>query len=432
MHFGPATNLLWKTALPPGNSSPCIWNNRIFLTGLEKGKLETLCVDRQDGKILWRQSAPAEEIEESYPRLGSPASSTPASDGENVYVYFGSFGLLCYDMDGKEQWRKPLSAPVVEFGSGSSPILKDDLLILNCDQDLNSYLLAVDRLTGKDVWKTDRSEFRRGFGTPLIWRHDSDTELVVPGTLWLKSYSLKDGTELWTVRGMARVVCTSPTAGDGLLFAASWTTGGDMGAADRLTMPPFETFAAEHDTDKDGRIARSEIPSGPFSERFGQIDFNKDKLITPQEWKEMAAVFARVENTLLAIRPGGRGDITGTHVAWRQTRGLPYVPSPLYYQGRVYTVKNGGMVSCFDAKTGKPTYLEERLGAVGDYYASPVAADGKIFATSQNGVVVVFAPGESLNVLARNDLRESVMTTPAIADEKLYVRTAAHLYAFGE
>lgn len=134
---------------------------------------------------------------------------------------------------------------------------------------------------------------------------------------------------------------------------------------------------------------------------------------------------------MVAIRPGGAGDITGTHVAWKQTRGLPYVPSPLCYRGRVYLVKSGGLVSCFEARTGRPFYQEERLGALGDYYASPIAADGRIYAASQNGVVVVLDDGEALNVLARNDLGEGIMATPAIVEGRLYVRTLTHLWAFG-
>ena len=275
----------------------------------------------------------------------------------------------------------------------------------------------------------ERPEFPRGFGTPLLWRHDAIEEIVVPGTLWLKSYNVKDGGERWKVHGLARVFCTSPVAGDGLLFVAAWAPGGD--AASRITMPAFESFAGENDKNKDARFTKDEVPPGPFLERFSQIDANKDQVITPEEWKSMVDIFARVENCAVAVRPGGRGDISDTHVVWKQTRGLPYVPSPLFYEGRIFLVKNGGLASCFDAKTGKPFYLEERLGALGDYYASPVAANGRIYSASQNGVVVVFNAGETLDVLARNELGEPVMATPAIVDESLYIRTAGHLYAFG-
>jgi outer membrane protein assembly factor BamB len=324
-----------------------------------------------------------------------------------VYVYFGSFGLLAYDFAGKEQWRRPLAAPVVEFGSGTSPVLAGDRLILNCDQDLGSYLLAVDKRTGKTVWRVERPEFRRGFATPFVWRRDGTEELVVPGSIWLKSYDLKDGAERWTWSGTSRVACSSPAAGDGLLFSASWNIGGDEDA--RITMPPFDEFAREHDRNQDGKLSADEIPAGPVRDRFSLMDLDKDGIVTPVEWAGMAEMFRRAGNAVLAIRPGGKGDITTSHLAWKSSRSLPYVCSPLYYQGRLYTVKNGGLASCYAAPTGRVFFQDERLDAPGDYYASLVAGDGKVYAISQKGVA---------------------MATPALVDGKLYVRTAGHLYAF--
>ena len=149
------------------------------------------------------------------------------------------------------------------------------------------------------------------------------------------------------------------------------------------------------------------------------------------EWVLMADMFTKAGNAVLAIRPGGQGDITASHLAWKATRGLPYVCSPVYYRDCLYTVKNGGLVSCYDAKTGKPNYQDERLNAGGDYYASLVAADGRIYAVSQQGVVVILEAGAQLKVLARNELDEQVMATPAIIGNTLYLRTANNLYAFG-
>lgn len=428
-HFGPATNLLWKVPLPAGHSSPCLWGDRIFVTGFENGKLETLCLDRRDGKVLWRVAAPAEKIEPVH-RIGSPASTTPATDGERVFVYFGSFGLLAYDLAGRELWRKPLPIPMIEFGSGSSPILAGDLIVLLCDQDLDSFLLTVDRRNGQTIWKTARPEFRRSFSTPYLWRHDGVEEIVVTGTVWLKAYDLKDGHERWKMRGLARVANASPTSGDGLLFASSWNIGGD--ARDHLTLPSLVEFTAANDRDQNGKFAKEEFPAGPLRDRFTQIDLDKDGFVTPDEWRISEEIFAKAENALFAVRPGGRGDITATHLAWKQTRGLPYVPSALFYGGRVYVVKNGGLASCYDAKTGRTLYQEERLGALGDYYSSPVGADGKVYFTSQQGVVTVIQAGDVFHVLARNELAEQVMATPAIVDGTLYFRTAGYLWAFGQ
>lgn len=428
VHFGPDTNVVWKTALPPGHSSPCVWGQKIFLTALNQGKLETLCLDRRDGRILWRKAAPVDKVEATH-RIGSPAASTPATDGERVCVYFGSFGLLSYDFYGHEQWQHPLPPPMVEFGTGTSPILGGDLLIVVCDQDQGSFVLALDKRDGKQVWRTERPEFRRSFSTPFVWRHDQGEELIVPGSIWLRSYNLKDGGERWSYSGTSRVANSTPTAGDGLLFSASWNIGSDPG--DRITLEPFSDFAKANDKDNDEKLTRDEIPAGPIRDRFNQMDLNKDGIVTPTEWQMMAEMFARAGNAVLAIRPGGKGDITTTHLAWKSTRSLPYVCSPVFYQSRLYTVKNGGLASCYEAKTGRPLYQDERLNAGGDYYASLVAAGGRIYAVAQSGIVVVWEAGDYLRVLARNDLREQVMATPAVVGGTLFVRTSGHLYAFG-
>ena len=178
IEFGPETNLVWKVALPKGVSSPCIWGDRIFLTALEDNKLVTLGIDRKNGKVLWRQIAPAEKIEATHPE-GSPASATPATDGKGVYVYFGSYGLLGYDLHGRELWRKPLTLGTVINGSGTSPAVIKDRLILTCDQqDDKSFLIAIDPRNGKTIWETPRPGFFSGYTTPVLWGDD----IVIAGS----------------------------------------------------------------------------------------------------------------------------------------------------------------------------------------------------------------------------------------------------------
>jgi outer membrane protein assembly factor BamB len=429
VHFGPDLNLLWKVALPSGNSSPCIWGDSIFLTTFDQAKLETICLRRSDGAVLWRQPAPCESFEPTH-RLGNPATPTPATDGQFVYAYFGSYGLLAYDLEGKEQWRKPLNLPVVEFGTSASPILAGDKLLLVCDQDESSFLLATAARSGRTLWRTERPEFRRSFATPLVWRHDGAEELVVPGSIWLKSYDLNHGAELWTYSGTSRVACSSPVAGDGLLFSASWNVGGD--ADSRVTMPPFEEFLGGLGKTTDELLTRDQLPAGPVRDRFSQMDLNKDGSVTRVEWENMRSMFEKAGNALLAIRPGGHAEISSTHLAWKSTRSLPYVSSPLLYQGRLYTVKSGGLASCYEAATGKVLYQDERLGAAGDYYASAIAGHDRIYLAAQNGVMLVLASGDTLKVLARAEFHEPIMATPAIIGDTLYVRTAGNLYAFRE
>ncbi|OAI58005.1 hypothetical protein AYO49_06100 [Verrucomicrobiaceae bacterium SCGC AG-212-N21] len=430
LEFTPDKNVKWKVEVPLGHSSPCLWGNKIFLTGLDAGKLVTFCLDRSKGRELWRAAAPAEKVESTH-RIGSPAAPTPCTDGERVYVSFGSFGVLAYDLDGKEVWRKPLPVPVVEFGTSTSPIVADGKVILVVDQDIGSYMLAVDAKTGKEAWRVDRSEFRRGFSTPFVWRHDGIEELIVCGSLWVRSYDLKDGKQRWSVRGIARVANASPVATDGVLLVSSWNVGGDED--DRVVMEPFEVFAAAQDADKDGLLTLAEFPDGKVKQRYSQIDADKDAKVTKAEYEAMRSMFADSVNQLFAIRPGGSGDITDTHVVWQTSKHLPYVSSPVATNGRVFTMKSGGLASAYEAKSGSPIYQAERVDASGDYYSSGVATKDRVYVTSQRGTVVVLdTTSDKLNVLARNDLKAPVFASPAIVDGVIYLRTDKHLYAFGE
>lgn len=426
--FGKGSNELWRISIPSGNSSPCIWGDRIFLTSFDKSKLETLCIHRRTGEILWRQPAPATQFEHTH-RLGNPATPTPCTDGEHVFVSFGSFGLLAYDFEGRLMWKHALPPLAVEFGTSASPILAGGSVILICDQDDGSYLLAVDKTTGKKAWRVDRPEFRRGFSSPFLWRHGGQEELVVPGSIWLKSYAPSDGKELWTYTGTSRVANSTPVADGDTLVYASWNVGADSG--NRITMPPATEFFPQNDKNGDGKLPPDEIPAGPVRERFSQMDVNRDGFVVPAEWEMMRQMFAKANNAVIAIRAGVRGEVSEGDLAWSSRRSLPYVSSPLAYRGRVFTMKNGGLASSYELKTGKVLFQDERVGVVGDYYSSAIAAGNRIFIGSQSGTLIVLDASETLAVLARNDLGESLMATPAIVDGVLYVRAGESLVAFG-
>ena len=422
--FGPESNVVWKTAIPAGNSSPCVWGKRIFLTGQTGAQLETLCLDGGTGAILWRKFV---EIEKWEKGMGGAAAPTPATDGERVYVYFGPFGAICYDFEGREIWRKKLLAPVTQHGVGASPVVANGRLYLARDGDVDSHLLALNAQDGAVLWKTDRPEFRRGFSTPLLWPEARPELLILPGTLRMVAYEVSGGRERWRVGGLPNEMVASPVFGDGLVFAAGWTPG-----AGASKLPDFDALLAQGDLDKDGRLTRDETPQGPARQQFFYSDANKDGFLTREEWDSITAIFGKSENALLAVRPDASMPEGTSRTVWKQTRGLPYVPTPLYLEGRVYTVKNGGLFSCYDARTGKIYYQEERLGALGDYYASPVAGGGKIYCVSQPGTVVVIKAGDALEVLARNSFKEPVMATPALVDGRIYLRTQKHLYALGK
>jgi outer membrane protein assembly factor BamB len=430
VEFSVDKNMKWQVEVPFGHSSPCVWQDKIALTGLDGGKLVTFCLNRADGRELWRAAAPAEKVEGTH-RIGSPAAPTCCTDGTHLIAYFGSSGVLAYDWSGKVLWQKPLPAPVVEFGTSASPIIADGKIIVVADQDVGSYMIALDVKTGAEVWHVDRSEFRRGFSTPFVWKHDGMQELVVCGSLWLRSYDVKDGRQRWSAGGMARVANASPIAADGLLLVSSWNVGGDEG--ERIEMEPFEAFAAVQDADKDGLLTLAEFPAGPVKGRYSQIDADKDGKVSKPEYEFVRGMFADAVNQVFAIKPGGSGDITHTHVVWQQNKHLPYVSSPVAVNGRVCTMKSGGLASAYDTKSGSPIYQAERVDASGDYYASAVAADGRVYVISQRGTVVVLdATSDKLNVLARNDLKASVFASPAIVDGVIYIRTDKHLFAFAQ
>ena len=430
IEFGSGTNQLWKISVPPGASSPCVWGDRIFLTAFDGGKLETHCYQRHDGKLLWKRDAKAEALEEFHSTEGSPAASTPATDGKRVVSYFGSCGLICYDVAGKELWRHPL--PVAQtvggFGSGSSPLIAGGLVLVNRDQLKNCSLLAVDLRTGKKAWETARPDVTQSFGTPILWKNGDADEVVMSGSLKLKGYDLRSGAERWSLTGMPSFTCTTPVVGEGLLFFAGWAPGKSDGA-----MPSFEDMAKGADKDHDGAISLAEAKAAGLDGFFKSMDMNGDGKLTAEDIDSLKAMMAKGENVLVAVKPGGKGELPASRVAWKQTRGLPYVPSPLHYRGRVYLIRDGGLASCYDAKTGEPYYQQERLDAIGSYYASPVAADGRIYVASLNGRVTVLAAGGAQpKILHQADFGERISATPALVENTLYLRTPTSLFAFGK
>ena len=412
-------------------SSPCVWRDQIFLTAFEDNKLATLCYQTRDGKLVWKQVVTPEQVEEFHPTEGSPAASTPATDGSRVVSYFGSCGLVCYDMKGKELWRyvTPTAQTAGSFGSGASPVIVDGLVLVNRDQLATCSLLAVDLKTGKKVWETSRPDVSQSFGTPIFWKNGKDHEVVMSGSFKMKAYDLKTGAERWSLAGMPSFTCTTPVLGSGMLYFAGWAPGksGDGGQ-----MPSFQDIAKAADKNTDGVVTPDEASSTPFGSFFKSLDYNRDGKLMAEDLDAMKANMAKGENVLIAVKPGGKGELTESQVGWKQTRGLPYVPSPLFYRERVYTVKDGGIVSSYDAKSGKPNYQQERLDAQGSYYASPVAANGRIYLASLTGkVTVLLAGGDKPTVDHQADFGERISATPALVGEALYLRTASALYAFG-
>lgn len=427
--ISPTNGILWSIETPWSPSSPCVVGDRIFLTTYADGELQTRCYAAKGPRLLWSKGISVPKLEMFHNSEGSPAASTPAADRRHVVSYFGSFGLVCYDHEGKELWRHPLPVALSggSFGTGTSPSLVGKRVILNRDQDLGSTLLAFDLESGRVLWETPRPEAHGSFGTPILWRNQGVEQVVVPGSLRLKAYDVKTGHELWLAESTAGLACTTPVVGDDMLFFASWSPG-----KNDAPRPSWESFLKQHDKNGDGEIAFEEL-EGPGRDFYRGLDVDHDGKITRKDYELIEANDAKAENVLMAIRSGGQGNISRTHIAWKVTRGLPYVPSPLFYEGRLYIVRDGGMLSCFDPQTGKPFYQQERLEAADQYYASPVAADGRIYLLSVPGrLTVIKAGGDKPEVLHQAKFGERIFATPALVANRLYLRTQTRLYAFGD
>jgi len=426
--IGPETNVIWKTELPPGHSSPIVTEDRIFVTAVRDEKLVTIGMDRQSGDILWEKVAPHNTLEEIH-QIGSYAQSSPVSDGEIVISFFGSAGLFCYDKNGEPRWQEPMGPFSNTFGAGSSPILYGEYLILNQDHDINSSLMVFNKSNGKLIRRIDRSNFPRSYSTPILWEHDGQAQVVVSGTLRVVGYDIETGKEVWTVRGMARISNTTPVVGDdGILYLAVWSPGGDT--ENRIEAELYEDLVKTIDLNKNGMLELDEIPEGALQRRFQQIDRDKSGQITQEEYDFMRNVFHTAENVIVAIKPGGKGDITKTHVLWKERKTLPYVPSPVFHDGTIYTVKKGGIVTSRDAATGQPVKTA-RVSGTGSYYSSPVYGDGKLYLISQRGELSVISAEPEWKKLSSADFGEDAYATPALVDGKIYLRTNGHLYCFG-
>jgi len=432
--FGPARNVAWKIALPPGHSSPVLAGGRIYLTAFENEKLITYCLSQKDGEIVWRREI-ARTRKEEYDKRNGPASSTPVWDGKNLYVFFPDLGLVSYDAQGKERWRVPLGPFNNIYGLGVSPVVSGDKVFIVVDQSFGSHIAAFRTSDGKQVWRKDRPEAVSGASTPIVLPQKRGPALIVaPGSFRMDAYSADTGDVVWYVRGLASEMKSVPVLteydGQQWIFLNGYNIP-ENDPGKQIAIPEFADVVAKVDADKNGKISAAEAPDEPTKRNFPFIDLDKDGGMDAREWRQYQATMSAV-NAVLAIRvDAAKGDITTTNVVWRYHRAVPQLPSLLLYRDVLFMINDAGVLTTFEPKTGN-VIQQARLRGVSDrYYASPVGGDGKVYIAAHSGVVTVLEASGKHNVLAANNLEEEIFATPAIGDGRIYVRTRNTLYCFG-
>lgn len=439
-------NMLWKTELPTGHSSPCIWGNNIFITGClpDEKKLEMICINRDNGKIKWQHSLSVDKFEKLTGGVSNAAQSTPVTDGERVYFYFGSYGLQCYKVTGELLWEKRLPVGDSRYGSASSPVIHNEMLLLCRDFMGEGKLYAINKISGDSVWTAKLPEKPEpftfpSFSTPVIWG-----DLIILHRMWQSAaYRVADGVLEWWITIPTNGNST-PVLGKDVLYYAAW---GELSEKERRwELPDFNTMKSRHDGDKDGFIKVEEIPEdlllfdrpgndiqAPWYLRnfFGLIDKNNNGLCDNSEWEAFVEFIKSYsqDGGLFAVRPDRKGELPATTLIWKVSDKVPEVPSPLYYNNLVYMCKDGGLLTCVNSDNGEILY-RELIGAKGSFIASPVEANGYIYLTSAKGVITVIKAGRKLDIVKQSNLGETVFATPAIVGNSFYVRTTGYLYAF--
>jgi outer membrane protein assembly factor BamB len=419
IEFNQNKNLVWRTAVRPGKSSPVLTQRHIFLTAFEKGKLFTQCFDRENGKLLWERSVDRPRIEPTH-TLNHSAAITPATDGDGVYVFFPEYGLLAYDTDGKERWRAPLGPFSNENGHSSCPLVAGENIVLVVDQMVGSYIAAFDRRNGELRWRTAREEMD-GYATPLLYQPAGAAAMVITASRGqLGAHRVDNGKRLWSWKKLSPSEVASPILVNDRLFTFGY--GND-------TANPFSTQLKKYDKNHDGKLTPSEYGDDAYLKGVGLFVGNRDGVVTQEEY-DFRQNMSVAPSSLLAVDLGDAAAMP--REVWRYEKSfIAVVPSPLYYQGVLYVLKNGGLFTSMNPNTGSVEKAGRVPGALGGYSSSPVAAEGKIYIASEEGKITVLKAGAQWEVLQINDLQQGCYATPALSRGSVYLRTSEALYRFG-
>jgi len=434
--FNKEKNLLWRTPVRAGKSSPVLTPLYVFLTGFEKDRLFTQCFDRKTGKLIWERSE-VRTFKKDGNLLNNPAAITPVTDGENVYAFFKDLGLISYDRNGQLRWKVPLGPFVNTMGLGSSPILAEDSVVLVADQLRDSYIAAFDRRNGELQWKTPRQELE-GWATPLLYDSACSAPMILTaGEGRYGAHRQADGLRLFTQAGLSPATVASPVIHRDTLFEFGYGVDLDN---------PFASYLAQLDKNHDGRITPDEYLNAADDPAHltadvmaaaGNFMGNRDGIVTREKfdaWFRHAMGPSRLLAVKLTCEPStAREDVVRPTELWRYDKDFSgVIPTLLAYDGVLYVVKNGGILTALDGATGRVLKTGRVTGALGGYSASPVAGDGRIYLVNEEGKVAVLKPGPDWDVLAVNDLAEGAFATPALSQGRIYLRTDEALYCFGE
>jgi outer membrane protein assembly factor BamB len=431
--LGKEKNVAWKASTVKGNSSPIVIKDRLFFTGHEGDERILFCFDAVKGTELWRRAVTKARVESGHP-LNGPTTPTPATDGRNVFAFFPDFGLVAYDFAGKEQWRVPMGPFAPIQGLAASPIYTEGNVVLLIDTPQEAYLVAFNSRTGEEAWRRERpTGFLGSYSTPSLYEPKSGpAQIIVAGGVELTGYQAKTGERLWWANGVTSGPAALPLISGDSVFTLE-PAGEDP--------PTFASMPGQYDANKDGKLDIAAEMTGTklndeiYRRIFKGIDRNAgngDGVLTVEEWDKSWDP-KNPAGGLVRTKLGGKGDVTKTHVGWRQRKSLPYVTAPLLLGGTLYVVRNGGILAAYRAESGELIRQERLKDAPGEYYASPVFADGKMYFASKDGKVTVIKPDAagSWETLASADLDEQIIATPAIAGNRIYIRTDRTLYCFG-
>jgi outer membrane protein assembly factor BamB len=445
LKFSATENVRWTQPVGDGIGSAVAAAGRVFVSGMTGPQEVTLAAfDAASGKPLWKRQWSTGSLPEVH-QTNSHASSTPAADEHRVHFYFSTLGLLTLDAaTGADVWKQELPVPffVFKWGAGMSPVLCEDLVLFCQDDDLNPALYAFDRITGKLRWKDDRSDMAVNYSHPIVNVVDGHSEIVVAGTGLLIGYDPRTGQRRWHARTLLRNIKTTPVCRNGVIYLS--VQSGGIANQWLVAVDQAETG------NRDGRIDRTEtqaylgntpVPEAFFNRTFGRGDKNRDGFLEGHELdlaflhpdNFAGAAFnslgdAAAEEFVMAVRGGGTGDVTSTHLLWKHaTRHTDHIVSPFLLEDRLLLIKSGGICTTRNLQTGQLEDGPRRIGNAGTYFASPVAADGKIFLAAENGTVTVLENSRQFPQLADNDTGDSIIATPSIHRGTLLLRTRTQL-----